>query len=54
MGDLKHKAEEGLASAKEKLGEKTDDPDLKAEGEKEKSEAEFKQGVDKMKDAFDK
>jgi uncharacterized protein YjbJ (UPF0337 family) len=54
MGDMKHKAEEALGEAKSKLGEHTDDKNLQAEGEKDKSEADFKQGVDKMKDAFKK
>jgi len=54
MGTMKHKAEEFLGKAKAKLGEHTDDPKLKAEGKGEQSEAEFKQGTDKMKDAFDK
>ena len=54
MGTLKHKAEEFLGKAKEKLGEQTDDATLKAEGREEQSEADFKQGTEKMKDAFDK
>lgn len=50
--NLKHKAEEALGKAKEKLGEKTDDPELQAEGQVDESEAQLKQAADKAKDAF--
>jgi uncharacterized protein YjbJ (UPF0337 family) len=50
--ELKHKAEGALGSGKEKLGDATDDRDLQAEGQKDKSKADLKQAGDKVKDAF--
>ena len=52
--NIKHKAEEGLGGAKEKLGEFTDDESLQAEGERDQSKANLKQAGDKVKDAGEK
>ena len=49
---LKHKAEGGLGKAKEKIGDASDDRDMKAEGRGEQSKADLKQAGDKVKDAF--
>ena len=54
MNDMKHKAEEMLGKAKQKLGHSTKDEDLQAEGQWEESKADLKQAGDKVKDAFDK
>ena len=50
--ELKHKAEGALGKGKEKLGDASDDPDLKAEGKTDQSKADLKQAGDKVKDAF--
>jgi len=50
----KHKGEEGLGKAKEKLGDKTGDEGLQAEGERDQSKANVKQAGEKVKDAFKK
>ena len=52
--NIKHKAEEGLGAAKEKLGDVTNDESLQAEGEADQTKANFKQAGDKVKDAADK
>ena len=49
--NIKHKAEEGLGAAKEKIGDVTNDDSLKAEGETDQSKANVKQAGDKVKDA---
>ncbi len=54
MNEMKHKAEEMLGKAKEKVGDTTNDEDLQAEGSYEESKADVKQAGDKVKDAFKK
>lgn len=54
MNEIKHKAEEMLGKAKEKVGDATNDEDLQAEGSWEESKADVKQAGDKVKDAFTK
>jgi uncharacterized protein YjbJ (UPF0337 family) len=49
---LKNSAEGALGSAKEKLGDASDDENLQAEGQKDKSKADLKQAGEKVKDAF--
>jgi uncharacterized protein YjbJ (UPF0337 family) len=51
---MKHKGEAGLGKAKEKLGDKTDDPQLEREGRAEQSRANLKDAKEKAKDAVDK
>ncbi len=51
MGDLKHKAEEALGAAKERIGEHTDNEELQAEGKGEQTKANVKQAGDHVKDA---
>jgi len=50
---MKHKAEQALGKAKEKLGEKTGDSGLREEGRAEQSRSELKEAKDKAKDAKD-
>ncbi|HEY0618161.1 MAG TPA: CsbD family protein [Kribbella sp.] len=53
IGDkLKNAAEEAKGKAKEKTGDATDNRDLQAEGQGEKSVADLKQAGEKAKDAF--
>jgi uncharacterized protein YjbJ (UPF0337 family) len=49
---LKNSTEGALGSAKEKLGDASDDENLQAEGQKDKSKADLKQAGEKVKDAF--
>jgi uncharacterized protein YjbJ (UPF0337 family) len=51
--NIKHKAEEGLGAAKEKLGDVTGDESMEAEGQGDQTKANFKQAGDKAKDAAD-
>jgi len=50
----KHKTEEGLGKAKEKVGDTTNDDSMQAEGKRDQSKANLKQAGDKVKDAFGK
>ena len=53
VGDkMKNAAEAAKGKAKEKTGDATDDRDLQAEGQAEKTEADLKQAGEKVKDAF--
>jgi uncharacterized protein YjbJ (UPF0337 family) len=53
IGDkLKNAAEEAKGKAKKKTGDATDNRDLQAEGQGEKSVADLKQAGEKAKDAF--
>jgi uncharacterized protein YjbJ (UPF0337 family) len=53
IGDkLKNAAEEAKGKAKEKAGDATDNEDLQAEGQADKSVADLKQAGEKAKDAF--
>ncbi|MDX6261637.1 MAG: hypothetical protein QOH84_3325 [Kribbellaceae bacterium] len=53
IGDkLKNAAEEAKGKAKEKTGDATDNEDLQAEGQADKSVADLKQAGEKAKDAF--
>jgi uncharacterized protein YjbJ (UPF0337 family) len=53
IGDkLKNAAEEAKGKIKEKTGDATDNEDLQAEGQAEKSVADLKQAGEKAKDAF--
>ncbi len=57
MGDsdkLKNSTDSTLGSAKEKLGDATDDESLQAEGKKDQSKSDLKQAGEKVKDAFKK
>jgi uncharacterized protein YjbJ (UPF0337 family) len=49
---LRNAAEEAKGKAKQKVGEATDNKDLKAEGQAEESKADLKQAAEKAKDAF--
>jgi uncharacterized protein YjbJ (UPF0337 family) len=49
---IENKAEEISGSAKEKAGDATDNRDLQAEGQTEKSKANLKQAGEKIKDVF--
>jgi uncharacterized protein YjbJ (UPF0337 family) len=49
---LKNSAEGALGSAKEKLGDATDDESMQAEGQADKSKANLKQAGENVKDAF--
>jgi uncharacterized protein YjbJ (UPF0337 family) len=49
---MKHKADELKGTAKERIGGATGDEQKQAEGKVEKAEADLKQAVDKVKDAF--
>ena len=49
---MKNQAEGALGSAKEKLGDATDDESLQAEGKSEQTKADLKQAGEKVKDAF--
>ncbi len=49
---LKNSAEGAVGDAKEKLGDATDNRDMQAEGQKDKSKADLKQAGEKVKDAF--
>ena len=49
--NIKHKAEEGLGAAKEKVGDVTDNEDMQAEGKADQTKANVKQAGDKVKDA---
>ncbi len=49
---IANKGEGLLGSAKEKLGDATNDRDLQAEGKKDQSKADLKQAGEKVKDAF--
>ena len=49
---FKNATEGKLGEAKEKLGDATDDRDLQAEGQQDKSKADLKQAGEKVKDAF--
>ena len=53
IGDkLKNAAEEAKGKAKEKTGDATDNEDLQAEGQADKTVADLKQAGEKAKDAF--
>ncbi|GAA0941723.1 CsbD family protein [Kribbella koreensis] len=53
IGDkLKNSAEEAKGKIKEKTGDATDNEDLQAEGQADKSVADLKQAGEKVKDAF--
>jgi uncharacterized protein YjbJ (UPF0337 family) len=53
IGDkLKNAAEEAKGKIKEKTGDATDNEDLQAEGQADKSVADLKQAGEKAKDAF--
>ena len=49
---MKHAAEQAKGKAKEATGDATDNRDLQAEGQAEKSKADLKQAGEKVKDAF--
>ncbi|MER7251179.1 CsbD family protein [Kribbella sp. NPDC000426] len=49
---IKNAAEAAKGKAKEKTGDATDDRDLQAEGQAEKTKADLKQAGEKVKDAF--
>jgi uncharacterized protein YjbJ (UPF0337 family) len=49
---IKNAAQEAKGKGKEKVGDATDNKDLQAEGQAEKSAADLKQGAEKAKDAF--
>lgn len=49
---IKNKAEEMIGAAKEKVGDKTDDKDLQAEGQADQSKANVKQVGEDVKDVF--
>jgi len=51
---LKKSAESAVADAKEKVGDATDNQDLQAEGQADKSKADLKQAGEKVKDVFKK
>jgi uncharacterized protein YjbJ (UPF0337 family) len=50
--NLENKAEELKGEAKQKYGERTDQPDLAAEGQADSTKANLKQAGEKVKDAF--
>lgn len=53
IGDkMKNAAESAKGKVKEKTGDATDNEDLQAEGQAEKSVADLKQAGEKAKDAF--
>jgi uncharacterized protein YjbJ (UPF0337 family) len=53
IGDkLKNAAEEAKGKIKEKTGDATDNEDLQAEGQADKTVADLKQAGEKAKDAF--
>ncbi|TDO48308.1 MULTISPECIES: CsbD family protein [Kribbella] len=53
LGDkAKHTAEAAKGKMKEKTGDATDNRDLQAEGQAEKTKADLKQAGEKAKDAF--
>ena len=47
-----NKVDELGGKAKEFIGDKTDNPDLKAEGQNDQTKANLKQAGEKVKDAF--
>ena len=47
-----NKVDELAGKAKEFVGDKTDNPDLEAEGQNDQTKANLKQAGDKVKDAF--
>jgi uncharacterized protein YjbJ (UPF0337 family) len=49
---MKNVAESARGKIKEKAGDATDDRDLQAEGQAEKTKADLKQAGEKVKDAF--
>jgi uncharacterized protein YjbJ (UPF0337 family) len=49
---IKNAAKEAKGKVKEKTGDATDNKDLQAEGQAEKSASDLKQGAEKAKDAF--
>ena len=49
---IANSGESTLGKAKEKLGDATDDRDMQAEGQADKSKADLKQAGEKVKDAF--
>ncbi|NEK86560.1 CsbD family protein [Blastococcus saxobsidens] len=49
---LTNKIEEMSGKGKQAVGDATDDRDLQAEGKKEESKSNLKQGVENIKDAF--
>ncbi|TDW21374.1 CsbD family protein [Kribbella kalugense] len=49
---IKNAAESAKGKLKEKTGDATDDRDLQAEGQAEKTKADLKQAGEKVKDAF--
>jgi uncharacterized protein YjbJ (UPF0337 family) len=49
---IKNAAKEAKGKLKEKTGDATDNKDLQAKGQTEKSAADLKQGAEKAKDAF--
>ena len=53
MDKAKDKMQEVAGAAKEKVGDATDNPDLEAEGRREKAAGAVKGAGEKVKDAFD-
>ncbi|WP_117214604.1 CsbD family protein [Allorhizocola rhizosphaerae] len=51
MGDMKNKAEELKGTAKQKIGDATDNESLEAEGAAERAKAKAQQAVEDAKDA---
>lgn len=49
---INNKVDEAAGKIKEKAGQATDDPDLRAEGQNEQSKSNLKQAGEKIKDAF--
>ncbi|GAA4740345.1 CsbD family protein [Modestobacter marinus] len=49
---MKNKAQELSGKGKEALGDATDDPDLKAEGQNDQAAGNVKQAGEKVKDVF--
>ena len=49
---FKNATEGKVGEAKEKLGDATDNRDMQAEGQSDKSKADLKQAGEKVKDAF--
>ncbi|SEO76630.1 CsbD family protein [Trujillonella endophytica] len=52
MDKLSNKAQELSGKGKQAAGDATDDPDLKAEGQKDQAAGNLKQAGEKVKDAF--
>jgi len=50
---IRHEAEEAAGKAKEFVGDKTDNPNLEAEGQADQAKANAKQAGDHVRDAAD-